>query len=598
MTFNLFVLPFILGLIFLFYTTWKKNRNWFREMDETDRMKVKAGFRSFKFFHALKEIFFESLLHRKMFHRNPLLGFMHMSFAFGWFLLIIVGNMESRIYSGLWINPPYYPIFLKFFIHDKHVLPFEIFTVPGFFRFSMDLILVFVLSGLVLAIIKRSHSKWFGVKRTTQLQYTDKVALICLWMIFPLRLLAESFTAGAYGYGGGFVTQHLGNVLAWLWPLNDKTVAYAFWWFYSLSLGIFFITLPYSRYMHIPMELMLILYRNFGIKPKKGSEYYSEIEILSCSRCGVCIDVCQMNTATGIQDMQAVYFLQSIRNEQVMEDITDKCLVCGRCQDICPVGIHTDYHRLAQRESFRQLQPHDFSYLQKEIVRKAEVVYFAGCMSHLTPAIPKAMKKILDTARVDYLFLDEDRSVCCGRPMMLAGKTSQAEDLVRQNRELILNSGAGTLVTSCPICFRVFKEEYKLEIRILHHTQYLLELIKKGKVPLQTYFRKVAYHDPCDLARGSGIIDEPRELLRKIADPVNTECDGKDGLCCGGSLGLLNTGSAERSSITKEALLPYLKDDPELLITACPLCKKTLAKHSPVQVMDIAELMEQAIPLK
>jgi hypothetical protein len=89
-------------------------------------------------------------------------------------------------------------------------------------------------------------------------------------MIFPLRLLAESFTAGAYGYGGGFVTQHLGNVLAWLWPLNDKAVAYAFWWFYSLSLGIFFITLPYSRYMHIPMELILILYRNFGIKPNKG----------------------------------------------------------------------------------------------------------------------------------------------------------------------------------------------------------------------------------------------------------------------------------------------------------------------------------------
>src|SRR5664279_2191558 len=183
MTFNLFVLPFILGLIFLFYTTWKKNRNWFREMDETDRIKVKVGIRSFRLFHALKEIFFESLLHRKMFRRNPLLGFMHMSFAFGWFLLIIVGNMESRIYSGLWVNPPYYPIFLKFFIHDKHVLPFEIFTVPGFFRFSMDLILMLIISGLVLALIKRQRSRWFGIKRNTSLQLTDKVAMTCLWLI-------------------------------------------------------------------------------------------------------------------------------------------------------------------------------------------------------------------------------------------------------------------------------------------------------------------------------------------------------------------------------------------------------------------------------
>lgn len=596
MTFNLFVLPFILGLIFLVITLVKKNRNWIREMDSPDRKKLNEGLRSPKLFLALNEIFFESLLHRKMFRRNPLLGFMHMSFAFGWFLLILFGNMESRIYSGLWINPPYYPIFLKFFIHDKHVLPFEIFTIPGFFRFSMDLLLVFVLSGMVLAIIKRSRSKWFGLKKTTQLQFTDKVAMTCLWLIFPLRLIAESFTAGAYGYGGGFVTQHLGNVLAFLWPLSDKAVAYSFWWIYSLSLGIFFVTLPYSRYMHIPTELVLILYRNFGIHPKKGSEYFSEIEVLSCPRCGVCIDVCQMNTAAGIHDIQAVYFLQSIRNQQVMESISTRCLVCGRCQEVCPVRIHVDYQRIVQRETFRQSIEQDYTYLNGETTRQAEVVYFAGCMSHLTPTIPMAMKKILDVAGVDYLFLDEERSVCCGRPLMLAGKSRQAEDLVEQNKRKIMDSGANTLVTSCPICFRVFREEYKLELRILHHTQYLLELIKKGKVPLQAYFRRVTYHDPCDLGRGSGIFNEPRELLGKVADPVVTNHEGKDSLCCGGSLGLLNAGTEEKNKITKEALANYLKGDPEILVTACPLCKKTFAKLSPVQVMDIAELVMEAIP--
>ncbi|MDP4281710.1 MAG: (Fe-S)-binding protein, partial [Bacteroidota bacterium] len=222
MTFNLFVLPFFLGLCFLFIYIGKRYYNWVRDLDPDDREKFRKGFRSVKLLYACKEIFFESLLHRRMFKKNPLLGYMHMSFAFGWFLLIIVGNMESRIYSGLWINPPYYPIFLKFFIHDKRVLPFEIFTVPGFFRFSMDLILMFIIVGLLLAFIKRSHSKWFGMKKTTHLQLTDKVAMIALWIIFPSRLFAESFTAGAYGYGGGFITQHFGNLLAFLWPLSDK----------------------------------------------------------------------------------------------------------------------------------------------------------------------------------------------------------------------------------------------------------------------------------------------------------------------------------------------------------------------------------------
>ncbi len=596
MTFNLFVLPFFLGFIFLIITMVKKNRNWIRGMDAADRQKLYQGLRSPKLLIGLREIFFESLLHRKMFRRNPLLGFMHMSFAFGWFLLIVFGNVESRIYSGFWINPPYYPIFLKFFIHDKNVLPFEIFTVPGFFRFSMDLLLLFTLSGLVLAIIKRSRSKWFGLKKTTQLQFTDKVAMTCLWMIFPLRLIAESFTAGAYGYGGGFVTQHVGNVLAFLWPLSDKAVAYGFWWIYSLSLGIFFVTLPYSRYMHIPAELTLILYRNFGISPRKGSEYISEIEVLACPRCGICIDACQMNTAAGIHDIQAVYFLQSIRNQQVMEGITMRCLVCGRCEEVCPVGIHTNYQRIVQREYFRQSQQQDYSYLNGEASRKAEVIYFAGCMSHLTPGITGAMKKILDVAGVDYLFLDEDRSVCCGRPLMLAGKPSQAEMLISQNKRRIIESGATTLVTSCPICFKVFREDYKLEIRILHHTQYLLELIKKGKIPLQAYFRRVVYHDPCDLGRGSGIFNEPRELVRKVADLVVTRNESKDSLCCGGSLGLLNAGTAEKNGITQQAIANYLEGNPEILVTACPLCKKTFAKFSPVEVVDVAELVMEAIP--
>jgi hypothetical protein len=240
MTFNFFVLPFFLGLIFLFSYVIKQYSLWIRSLDKADRIRFISGIRSPKIFSALKEIFFESLLHRKMFRKNLLLGYMHMSFAFGWLLLIVMGNMESRIYSGLWVNPPYYPIFLKFFIHDKRVLPFEIFTVPGFFRFSMDLILVFILFGLILALVKRKRSKWFGLKKTTHLQLTDKVAMTCLWLIFPLRLAAESFTAGAYGYGGGFVTQHLGNVLAMLWPFSDKFIAYAAWWLYSLSLGVFF----------------------------------------------------------------------------------------------------------------------------------------------------------------------------------------------------------------------------------------------------------------------------------------------------------------------------------------------------------------------
>jgi Fe-S oxidoreductase len=597
MTFNFFVLPFFIGLIFVIVYTIKRFRRWIRVLDAEDKVRLREGLRSPKFLAALSEIFFECLLHRKMFRKNPLLGYMHMSFAFGWFLLILVGNLESRVYSGFWINPPYYPIFLKFFIHDKHVLPFEIFSVPGLFRFLMDLLLLFTLSGLVLAILKRSRSNWFGFRQSTKHQLTDKVAMYCLWLIFPLRLFAESATAGAYGYGGGFVTQHFGNLIAFLWPFSDKMIAYAFWWAYSLSLGVFFVTLPYSRYMHIPTEVLLIVFRNLGIKAGKEYSGYPEVEVFSCSRCGICIDVCQISSSTAIHTIQPVYFIQSIRDQQVKPDMAMQCMVCGRCRDVCPVGIDTDSLRIMQRKAFFRDHLSSYSYLPAVIHHpKTEVLYFAGCMTHLTPSIIKAMRKILNTAGIRFQMLDEDGTICCGRPLVVAGKAEQAKALMKANIERIKASGAALLVASCPICLRVFREDYQLDIKVMHHSQYILELVKKGMIPIQSYFKRVAYHDPCELGRGCGIYDEPRELLRKVADLVSVEKEDHESWCCGGSLGLIPMPVVQREQITKDNLKNLLKDQPEVLVTACPLCKKTFAKHSPVEVRDIAEMISISLP--
>jgi Fe-S oxidoreductase len=226
------------------------------------------------------------------------------------------------------------------------------------------------------------------------------------------------------------------------------------------------------------------------------------------------------------------------------------------------------------------------------------VAYFAGCMTHLTPPVIRSMEGIFKAAATDYTFLDRDGSVCCGRPLQLAGKEKQAKELMDANLKTITSSGATLLVTSCPICLRIFREDYRLEIPVLHHSQYLLDLVKKGKIPLQSYFRKVAYHDPCELGRGSGIYDPPRELLRKIADLVEVREENNDSYCCGGSLGVLNINGNQRDSITKQAVGNLLEQDPEILVTSCPLCKKTFTKHSPVEVKDISELVYEALPEK
>jgi Fe-S oxidoreductase len=79
-------------------------------------------------------------------------------------------------------------------------------------------------------------------------------------------------------------------------------------------------------------------------------------------------------------------------------------------------------------------------------------------MSHLTPAIKEAMTRIMDASGLKWTFMDKDGGVCCGRPLMLAGNDREARELINYNSQIIWKSGAHTLVTSCPICYKIFRK--------------------------------------------------------------------------------------------------------------------------------------------
>ena len=306
MQFDPFVIPFNIGLYFIIIYAVIRSINWFRDLSRPDKLRLQRGFFGNAFGQSLKEIFFESLIHRKILKTNLRLGYMHMSLAFGWFLLILFGTLEADIFGEKHLNAPYKAIFFKFFNPDHGKTGFE-----SGYTFLMDLILAFILSGLFLAVIKRFTSRIVGMKRTTRLKTIDKIALTSLWLIFPSRLIAESLTSGAYGTGS-FLTGTLGAWLASFLPAHQ--MAYPFWWLYSLSLGTFFILLPLTRYMHIPIELFLIFMRNSGIRTGDKAGTYSEVQTYSCSSCGICIDQCQMNYSAGVNNIQSAYLMKAIRN--------------------------------------------------------------------------------------------------------------------------------------------------------------------------------------------------------------------------------------------------------------------------------------------
>lgn len=585
--FDWFVLPFTVGLIFLIAVLFAKYFGWINKLAKSEKLKIKTGLLSVKSLQAAYEVVLESLLHRKIFKTNPLLGYMHASLAFGWFLLIVIGNLESRLYYNGEMSAPYVPIFFRFFNPN----PTD-FNYHAHFAFAMDLILAIVLTGVMLAWVKRTYSRMFGMKKTTQLQWGDKLALSTLWFIFPLRFLAESFTSATFG-GGSFLTATSGQFFGSILPV--QSLAYPAWWAYSAALCLFFVALPFSRYMHIPTEVVLIFLRKYGVSEKEIHTSFTKVELNACSRCGICIDSCQLASSANIKDVQSVYYLQNLRYNNTQSEQTLNCFMCGRCDKACPVGIDIASIRQAGRTTASPIAQKSYNYIPDIYTSKTEVLYFAGCMTHLQPGTKKSMVHILDTAKVNYKFMDEDKSICCGRPLMLSGKKQQADELMEKNKQIILASGAQLLVTSCPICYKVFNEEYGLSIKVMHHSEYLLQLVNERKIYLRKQKTIAVYHDPCELGRGSGIYDQPRKLLQKALVLNTTTHDKEKALCCGGSLANFKITMDDRKKVTADALRVLTASAPETLVTGCPLCKKTFGAAAQVKVADIAEIISTAL---
>ena len=569
--FHPFVLPFVLGMAFVLTYCLVGLFRIIGQLPKDDRKKFWRSLVTPKTAWAnIRDLFGDCLFHVKIWKRNPILGYMHSSIAFGWFMIIVIGhvmlftlkplqNVDVHGFARTFTNF-YYPIFYKHFAEETPV-----------FAFLMDFFLIVIISGIFIAVVKKIYSGVVGVKRVTKFGFADNMIRFALWTIFPFRLIAE------------------------------KTNIMAFWWLYSIDLMIFMCMLPFTRYMHIPTEALFILLRHAGLKPREPRKGYALAQIYSCPSCGLCIDACPMSVNDKNSGNTSAYFMKKLRNADDAEAkrIAETCMQCGKCVAVCPVSIESCDIKMSQRETTPYIINSDHSYLDvisTEVEKSPSVIYFAGCMTQLTPKIMRSMKKIMEAAGEEYEFLDKDGGICCGRPMMLSGKKAEAQAMIEKNTELIKKSGAKKLVLSCPICYKVFKEEYHLEgIEIQHHTQYIDELIKSGKLKVNKGDVNYVYHDPCELGRAFGVYDEPREVLENVGNLRKAKSEKELSICCGGSLGSFNLTQQERDEITANSVDDLMYNHPDEIVTACPLCLKTFAKKSPVQVKDIAEIVCEKI---
>ena len=175
--------------------------------------------------------------------------------------------------------------------------------------------------------------------------------------------------------------------------------------------------------------------------------------------------------------------------------------------------------------------------------KQPEVLFWVGCAGSFddrAKKITRAFVKILNNIGVEFAVLGTEES-CTGDPAKRAGNEFVFQMQAMMNIEVLNAYEVKKIVTTCPHCFNTLKNEYPSlggEYEVLHHSQYLQQLINEGKLKLEgseTFKgRRITFHDPCYLGRGNDVYEAPRELIEKLdAELVEMKRCKTRGLCCG-----------------------------------------------------------------
>ncbi len=359
-----------------------------------------------------------------------------------------------------------------------------------------------------------------------------------------------------------------------------------------------------------------------------------------CARCGYCVDVCPVYRPQGWESTSPRARLFIAGEDKITEENAKRifeCNLCGRCNEACQVDIDIMKALLDLRVRHRSKSPEGIDKLEEVLIdkrnvldaaneerlrwtkrlrdinfdkKKGRVAYFTGCTAALFPAlnsIPQSFVNILEHVKEDYFILGSDEW-CCGFPLISLGMPDVSEEFILHNVEMINKSGVETVVTTCPGCYKVFKDEYEevvgdlIDFEIMHSTQYITKMMDEGKIKLGTLDTTVTYHDPCDLGRKGGIYEEPRKILENMPGVKFTELfdNKKDCSCCGGGGSLIAINPDLAADVTQHKIDEIKETKAENLISACQTCKKNIRQgamkdKAEFKVSDIVELVSSQI---
>ena len=195
----------------------------------------------------------------------------------------------------------------------------------------------------------------------------------------------------------------------------------------------------------------------------------------------------------------------------------------------------------------------------------------------------------------------------------MMGEKDIAQEVARQNLAAIDPADYDYILTLCASCGSHIKETYLKLLggepglgvkaqqfidKLMDFSSFLTQKLKVEAASFKSGKGKVAYHSPCHLCRGLGVMEEPRELLGLAGLDYRPAKD--EDVCCG-MAGSFSVDFPELSAALLERKLNNVEaTGAELLVTDCPGCVLQLKggmdkRGSRIKVKHIAEAVAEEL---
>ena len=385
----------------------------------------------------------------------------------------------------------------------------------------------------------------------------------------------------------------------------------------------------------------------FGSARAADMTWKQMLDTMSCTECGRCQDVCPAY-ATGkalspkllimaMRDHLVSGATTAIVPNAVTDDIVWDCVTCGACVRECPVGIEHIDHVIDLRRNLVMVEsrfPEEAGTMLRDVDRTSnpwgkpqadrlqwaeglgvrvlqpgerppEVLFWVGCAPAFDERARRAAistAKLLQMAGVDFAILGQ-RESCTGDPARRMGDEYTFQRLAGENVATLNGAGVKTIVTTCPHCFNTLGNEYADfggTYEVVHHTQFLADLVHQGKLSPMPSERTITYHDSCYLARHNDVREAPRELVSAVGQAVEMPRNRERTFCCGAGGARMWMEEKRGRPINQERVREAVETGAETLAVACPFCTVMLddgvrETGSKMQVFDLATLLAEAV---